>query len=142
MRVLAPCSLLLVLWISSTFAAQVNDVLPKGCQLVGEATIKAATLAKDKDARRILDAMVPRLKKIGKGKVVRIEGSFAPTSSKAERIHKSLALSKEVEQYFRQKHNLPLDLYLAAQDDIVDKRSRKSVRILVYQTEFSETKLE
>lgn len=133
--------LIVSIWISSALAAQVSD-LPEGCQLIGETSIKANTLLKDKEAMKKIDAMVPILQKIGKGKVVRIEGSFAPTSGKAERVDKSLALSKEVERYLRQKHNLPLDLYLAAQDDIVDKRSRKSVRILVYQTEFSETKIE
>lgn len=141
MRAAFICCLMLVCWLSSTLAAQVN-ALPEGGHLIGEVTIKANTLAKDKDAMRKIDAMVPALKKIGKGKVVRIEGSFAPTSSKAERVDKSLGLSKEVEQYLRLKHNLPLDLYLAAQDDIVDRRSRKSVRVLVYQTEFSETKLD
>lgn len=134
------CCLLIISSHGLVFAEEDNS-FSEDSLLVGEAVVKSESFKKDKNAMRRVDAMVPLLRKLGKGKVVRIEGSFAPSLNRAEKVTKSLNLAKEVEQYLRQKHKLPLDLYIATQDDIVDKHSRKSVRILVFQTEFSEARL-
>ncbi|WP_243373962.1 hypothetical protein [Geotalea sp. SG265] len=135
------CCLLVLSLYSQASAEEDKGLPPEESRLVGETIVKSDSFKKDKKAMRTIDAMVPVLKRLGKGKVVRIEGNFAPSLSKDEKVRKSLNLAKEVEQYLRQKHNLPLDLYIAAQDDIVDKRSHRCVRILVLQTEFSEASL-
>lgn len=141
MRSLVICCLLILSCYSHACAEGDKGLPQEESRLVGEAIVKSDSFKKDKKAMRTIDAMVPVLKRLGKGKVVRIEGSFAPSQNKDEKVRKSLNLAKEVEQYLRQKHNLPLDLYIAAQDDIVDRRSHRSVRILVFQTEFSEASL-
>lgn len=114
-----------------------QQVLPEKYEIIGEAQIKSPSFASDIQAKRKIDALVPKLRKVGKGKVIRIEGRFSGRD-KDEKIKKSLIIAKEVEQYLRVKHKLPLDLYIAAQDDIVDNKSGKSVRILVYSADFSE----
>jgi hypothetical protein len=141
MRSFFICCLVIIGLQCPGFATEDKSLLPEGAQLVGEAIVQSSTFKSDRKAMRSIDAMVPTLKRLGKGKVVRIEGCYAPSQSKEEKVRKSLNLAQEVEQYLRRKHNLPFDLYIATQDDIVEKRSHRSVRILVYQTEFSEVSL-
>lgn len=135
------CFLILMGWCTLTHAQRANQSLPEGCEQIGEISFRPGRLNSDGRARHNLDALVPKLILLGKGKVVRIEGYFAPSNSKDEKVKKSLYLAKEVEQYLRIKHKLGLDLYIAAQDDTVDKGNRPSVRILLYPNDFSEIKI-
>jgi hypothetical protein len=134
------CIALLFCWYGLSNAQGGRQALPKGCELIGEIIFRYSSLSADSSAMRSLDALVPKLKKSGKGKAVRIEGNFA-ASSRDEKVKKSLSLAKEVERYLRLKHNLELDLYLTVQDDIVAKGNRKSVRIVLYPYDFSEIKI-
>lgn len=135
------CFLVLMGLCTLTYAQESNQPLPEGCELIGEITFRTGSLNSDGHAMHNLDALVPKLMTLGKGKVVRIEGYFAPSYSKDEKVKKSLYLAKEVEQYLRTKYKLGLDLYIAAQDDTVDKSHRQSVRILLYANDFSEIKI-
>ncbi|ABQ26328.1 hypothetical protein [Geotalea uraniireducens] len=135
------CFLVLMGWCTLTYAQGDNQSLPEGCEQIGEISFRTGSLNSDGRAMHNLDALVPKLIMLGKGKVVRIEGYFAPSNSKDEKVKKSLYLAKEVEQYLRIKHKLGLDLYIAAQDDTVDKGNRQSVRILLYANDFSEIKI-
>ncbi len=136
------CFMIFMGWSALSYAQESNQSLPDGCELVGEIHLRTGNLKTDGRAMHSLDALVPKLITLGKGKVVRIEGYFAPSNSKDEKVKKSMNLAKEVEQYLRTKYNkLGLDLYIAAQDDTVDKGKRQSVRILLYAKDFSEIKL-
>lgn len=135
------CFLVLMGLCTLTYAQGDNQSLPEGCEQIGEISFRTGSLNSDSRAMHNLDALVPKLIILGKGKVVRIEGYFAPSNSKDEKVKKSLYLAKEVEQYLRIKHKLGLDLYIAAQDDTVDKGNRQSVRILLYANDFSEIKI-
>lgn len=135
------CFLALMGWSTLAYAQGRNQSLPEGCELIGKISFRTGTLNSDVRAKHNLDALVPKLIKLGKGKVVRVEGYFAPSNSKAEKVKKSLYLAKEVEQYLRIKHRLGLDLYIAAQDDTVDKDNHQYVRILLYPNDFAEIKI-
>lgn len=140
MKTLLTLFILFILLPGNSSALEDNLPLPKVYRVIGEAVIGSGSFANDANAKRRIDVLASKLAKVGKGTVVRIEGC-APSTDRQEQVTKSLDLAKEVEKYLRTKHKVQVDLYIAVRGDILDKHSRKSVRIVVYPVEFSEHKL-
>ena len=91
-------------------------------------------------AKRELDALVPKLRQAGKGKIVKIEAQSYGIS-RNEAVYSSYYLGKEVELYLSQIHNLQLDFNVAAspQQNTVEKTQQ--VRIVLYPDAFDAVKV-
>lgn len=96
----------------------------------------------DRRTKRQLDAIVPRLKKLGPDEMLRIEGYAHAGSTRIGRVKSSFALAEDVQRYLVVKHHLHADLYISALDDKISSSETQSVRIVVYPNAFVEEKVE
>lgn len=126
--------------ISASIAAAKEDAgsVPTGCKIIGLVHFYTNDYKIVGHTKREIDALVPKLKKLGKRKLVKIEGRWAYDNNREEYIVNSFYLAKEVRLYLLMKHHLRLDLYIGAMDDKILSGNRHVVRIVLYPNELSE----
>lgn len=130
--------LLLLIVVSIASAKEDTGIVPAGCKTIGLIHFNTNDFKIVGHTRREIDALVPKLKKLGKRKLVKIEGRWASEINREEYIANSFYLAKEVRSYLIIKHHLKLDLYIGAMDDTMLATKRHVVRIVLYPNELSE----
>lgn len=128
--------------IQNAFAKDVTTGIPPGTEFVGLIQFHSNGYNLDTRARYEIYSLIPKLRKLAKGKIVRIEGHFDSCKNKDEYTLKSLYLAKEVEHYLRVQEGLQFDLYIAAMDDKIYQDNSKIVRIVLYPKEFTVEKIQ
>jgi hypothetical protein len=139
MRTLYYFIVLLFITVNPAHGEDSKRDIPFGCELIGTVLIRSASI--DAKTMMEIDALVPKLMKIGEGKVVKIEGHDSLAMNKSEHVKRSLDLAKQVEKYLRTKHKIPFDLYIGAKDAVIEKNSKQVIRIIAYPYDFTEIKI-
>jgi len=140
-RSLAPAIIMGLLTCPGVILAEDNDMLP-GCKKLGTVSVVRSGQRLDKRTRNEIDALVPAIRKIGAGKMVRIEGYTSVAKGEEERNERSLNISKDVQLYLINSHNITQDLYLATMNDDLSHGKGQKVRIVVCPKQFIEENLD
>lgn len=67
----------------------------------------------DAKTRNTLDSLVPKLRKLGSDRLLRIEGHDGNGRSLEDTLNRSLLIAKDIQVYLVSRHNINLDVYLA-----------------------------
>lgn len=124
------------------FASHVSAVegirsVPEGCDLVGVVHVNPKGKKVDGQARRELNELIPRLRKLCKDKLIRIEGAYASAKSNDDYVKQSMYIAKEVMQYLRKRNAVENDLFIAAMDDKLVSDGKSVVRIVLYPNNYA-----
>ena len=107
--------------------------VPTGGTLIGLVTFDGITLDLDNRSRRELDALVPKLKKVGKGALVVIQGYFPIRQETEDSVKLSLYLAQAAGEYLQEKYRLELDFYYGCLNNVkASPGDSQVVRILFY----------
>lgn len=108
------------------------------CRPVGTVRVTTAK-GLDVRAKKALDAMAPKLRTVGKDRLLRIEGHDGTDRNAEESLSNSLMLAKNVQIYLASRHTIDLDVYLAT---AADSDKGRTVRIYVCPKQFVEENLD
>ncbi|MFZ2949109.1 MAG: hypothetical protein WA003_06460 [Desulfuromonadaceae bacterium] len=78
----------------------------------------------DKSVYRQFDRLVPKLKKISKNRMLKLECSYAGQPDREQDIDKAYHLAAQIQKYLYVRHKLDLDLWIGI--DITSKSAKTS----------------
>ncbi len=116
---------------------------PPECTQLGTVHVAKPPTGLDEHARNSLDTLMPKLKKVGRDKLIWIEGNDSTGTLSENRLTDSFNLARNVQIYLASRHNVNHDIYLsAAPDDPYSPGIAGTVRIFVCPKQFNEDTIE
>lgn len=127
----------IILWLLLTAlpggAADRFGEAPPGSTLIGLVAFEGTPLDLDGRSRSELDVLVPKLRKVGKGSLVVIQGYFPIRQETEDSVKLSLFLAQAAGEYLQEKHRLDLDFYYGTLNNVkAAPGDSQVVRILLY----------
>ncbi len=83
----------------------------------------------DQSVYRQFDRLVPRLKKISKNKIVKLECRYSGQTGREQDVESAYKLAASIEKYLRVRHKLDLDLWLSI--NIIQKKVKSSPELTI-----------
>lgn len=94
-------------------------------KILAEVPVKNGNV--DKSVYREFDRLVPKLKKISKSKIIKLECRYSGQPDREQDVENAYRLAASIEKYLRVRHKLDLDMWVAI--DIIPK-SLKALPVL------------
>lgn len=91
-------------------------------KILAEVPIKNGNV--DNNVYREFDRLVPKLKKISKNKIIKLECRYSGQTDREQDVENAYRLAASIEKYLRVRHKLNLDMWVAI--DIIPKSLKAS----------------
>lgn len=115
---------------------------PPECTPLGTVLIATPPRGLDRHARNYLDTLMPKIRKMGKDRLIWIEGNDSTGTATENKLTNSFDLAKNVQQYLTSRNNFNHEIYLSAASDAHSPRKAGTVRIFVCPKQFNEDTIE
>jgi hypothetical protein len=101
-------------------------------QIVGQINIKTTSLNLDRQARKELEQILNKLKKLPGNNTIKIQGNYGAAKSQDEYFTNSLFMSKEVEEYLHDALDSKHEILVAAGDFKQQKSAQAQNTVTIF----------
>lgn len=106
-------AIFLILINCSVAFAETDPKISSDSQLVAVISLKSNLVTKQ--SYREVDKIVPKLKKMAHGKIIRLNCKYIGKTTNEKDVTSAYTAAGKIEKYLREKHRLNIDLWISAQ---------------------------